>query len=44
VSYAVETAETSLGSGLSPSAAVAAVDILVTRIEDENGRHRIATA
>ncbi|SFG72862.1 hypothetical protein SAMN02787118_12715 [Streptomyces mirabilis] len=44
MAYAVETADTSLGSGPSPSAAVAAVTILVTRIEDENVRHRIATA
>lgn len=45
VAYAVETADTSLGSGFSPSVAVAAVDILVTtRIEDENVRHRIAAA
>jgi hydrogenase maturation protease len=45
VAYAVETADTPLGSGLPPSVAVAAVDILVTtRIEDENVRHRIAAA
>ncbi|MGW2747416.1 hydrogenase maturation protease [Streptomyces sp. NPDC001450] len=44
VAYAVETADTSLGPGPSPSVA-AAVDILVTRAEDEViVQHRIAAA
>ncbi|EST36612.1 hydrogenase maturation protease [Streptomyces roseochromogenus] len=43
VVYAVDTADTSLGPGLSPSVG-AAVDMLVARVEDEIVRHRTAAA
>ncbi|WP_369386490.1 hydrogenase maturation protease [Streptomyces sp. CG1] len=43
VVYAIETADTSLGPGLSPAVG-AAVDVLVARVEDEIVRHRTAAA
>lgn len=43
VAYAVEVADTALGTGLSPSVA-AVVDTLVVRVEDKIVRHRVAAA